>query len=92
MTALDYLVFMAQLFGLRKSVARAGARDLLEFFGLEEETSKTIAEFSGGNETESRSCIHANTRAKIAHLGRTDYQPGPRGEKEHHRLHKATLN
>ena len=48
MTALNYLVFMAQLFGVRKSVARARARDLLEFFGLEEETRKTIAEFSGG--------------------------------------------
>ena len=48
MTARDYLLFSAKLFGLNKRVAESKTEELLEYFELSEEKKKIISKFSGG--------------------------------------------
>lgn len=48
MTAREYLLYAARLFGLKKSDAKNKAGELLEYFELFEEKKKTISKFSGG--------------------------------------------
>jgi len=48
MTAREYLMYTARLFGLKKRVAETKARELLEYFELAEEEKKIISKFSGG--------------------------------------------
>jgi ABC-2 type transport system ATP-binding protein len=48
MTAYEYLLYTARLFGLKKSDANIKIGELLEYFKLSDEKKKTISEFSGG--------------------------------------------
>ena len=48
MTAREYLMYIARLFGLKKRVAETKAREILEYFELAEEEKKIISKFSGG--------------------------------------------
>lgn len=48
MTAFQYLMYTAKLFGLKSSDAKLKARELLEYFELSKEKKKTISKFSGG--------------------------------------------
>lgn len=48
MTAREYLMYTARLFGLKKRFAETKARELLEYFELSEEKKKIISKFSGG--------------------------------------------
>jgi len=48
MTAREYLLYTARLFGLKKRVAETKTKELLEYFELTEEKKKIISKFSGG--------------------------------------------
>lgn len=48
MTAFEYLLYTARLFGIKKSVAKNKIEELLEYFTLSEEKKKTISKYSGG--------------------------------------------
>jgi len=48
MTAREYLLYTARLFGLKKRVAETKAIELLEYFELSDEKKKIISKFSGG--------------------------------------------
>lgn len=48
MTAREYLLYTARLFGLKKRDAKIKAEELLEYFELSEEKKKIISKFSGG--------------------------------------------
>ncbi len=48
MTAREYLLYTARLFGLKKRVAETKAIELLEYFELSEDKKKIISKFSGG--------------------------------------------
>ena len=48
MTAREYLLYAARLFGLKKRDAESKAIELLEYFELSEEKKKILSKFSGG--------------------------------------------